>query len=94
MIDIESITILENLSCNFLNTSSIFATPSNISNNEKMKLIALIAITSSVVSGTIYEYQFQIFGIKKCQIPNPIEMVLPITVRIIRALLLDCIIII
>ena len=82
MIDIESITILENLSCNFLNTSSIFATPSNISNNEKMKLIALIAITSSVASGTIYEYQFQMLGTKKCQSPKPIEIILPIVTSI------------
>lgn len=82
MVDIESITIAENLSCSFLNTNSILAIPSKTSNKEKNIFIARTAITSSVASGTIYEYQFHIYGTKKCQIPNPIEIILPIVTSI------------
>jgi hypothetical protein len=44
----KSITIIENLSCGFLNTNNRLAMPNNTSDKEKKKLIALTAITSSV----------------------------------------------
>jgi hypothetical protein len=82
MVDIESMTIVENLSSCFLNTIIMLAVPSKTSNNEKNTLIARTAITSSVAFLSIYEYQFQMPGIKKCHIPKPIEIMLPIVVRI------------
>lgn len=81
MVDIESKTILENLSGCFLYTNTMLAIPSKTSNNEKKVLIARAAITSSVAPFSIYEYQFQMPGIKKCQIPKPIEIKLPIVVN-------------
>jgi hypothetical protein len=60
----------------------MLAVPSKTSNNEKNTLIARTAITSSVAFLSIYEYQFQMPGIKKCHIPKPIEIMLPIVVRI------------
>jgi len=48
MIDIESITIVENLSFSFLNTNNILAIPSKTSNKEKNIFIARTANTSSV----------------------------------------------
>jgi hypothetical protein len=53
------------------------AIPNNTSDNEKKKFIALTAMTSSVAVLSMYEYQFQIAGTKKCQTPNPIETMLP-----------------
>ena len=76
MVDIERITMAANLSKCFLNTVIMFAAPSKTSNKEKKMLIALTAITSSVAVLSIYEYQFQMSGTKKCQIPNPIEIIL------------------
>jgi NAD/NADP transhydrogenase alpha subunit len=76
MVDIESMTIVENLSRSFLNTVTMLAVPSKTSNNEKNMLIARTAITSSIAVLSMYEYQFQMPGIKKCQIPKPIEMML------------------
>jgi len=77
MVDIESITIVENLSCGFLNTNSILAIPSKTSNKEKNIFIARTAIISSVAVLSKYEYQFQMLGTKKCHIPKPIEIILP-----------------
>jgi len=68
---------VENLSGIFLNTSNILAIPSKTSNREKNMLMALTARMSSVAVGSIYEYQFQMAGTKKCQSPNPIEIALP-----------------
>ena len=69
-------TIVENLSSGFLNTVTMLAVPSKTSNNEKKMLIARTAITSSVAFLSIYEYQLQMPGIKKCHIPKPIEIML------------------
>ena len=77
MVDIESITIVENLSGIFLNTSNILAIPSKTSNSEKNMLIARTARMSSYAVLSKYEYQFQMAGTKKCQIPKPIEIALP-----------------
>lgn len=77
MVDIESITIVENLSGIFLNTSNILAIPSKTSNREKNMLMARTARMSSGAVLSKYEYQFQMAGIKKCQIPKPIEITLP-----------------
>lgn len=82
MVDIESITIVENLSCSFLNTKSILAIPSKTSNNEKNIFIARTAKISSVAVLSKYEYQFQMLGTKKCQSPKPIEIILPIVTSI------------
>ena len=82
MADIESNTIVENLSIGFLNTNNMLAIPIKISNSEKKMFIALTAMTSSVAALSKYEYQFQIHGTKKCQIPNPIETILPKVVSI------------
>ena len=82
MVDIESITIVENLSCSFLNTNSILAIPSKTSNKEKNIFIARTAKISSVAVLSKYEYQFQMLGTKKCQSPKPIEIILPIVTSI------------
>jgi NAD/NADP transhydrogenase alpha subunit len=82
MVDIESMTIVENLSSCFLDTIIMLAIPSKTSNNEKKILIARTAITSSVAVLSIYEYQFQMTGTKKCHIPKPIEIMLPKVVSI------------
>lgn len=79
----ESITAVENLSGIFLNTVNILAIPSKTSNSEKNRLMALTARTSSVAVGSIYEYQFQMAGTKKCQSPNPIEITLPAVTRVL-----------
>ena len=83
MADMESITTVENLSGIFLNTIKILAIPSKTSNSEKNKLMALTARTSSVAVGSIYEYQFQMAGTKKCHSPNPIEIILPVVTRVL-----------
>jgi len=62
MVDIESITVVENLSRGFLNTNNRLATPSRTSNKEKKILIARTAITSSDADLSKYEYQFQMPG--------------------------------
>ena len=74
-------TKIEYLEKGFPYTSKIFIKPNKTNANEKNTLIALTAIINSVASGLIYEYQFQFFGTKKCQIPNPIEILLPIDIN-------------
>jgi hypothetical protein len=76
-------TIIENLSCGFLNTNNRLAIPNNTSDNEKKKLIAFTAITSSVADLSMCEYQFHMAGAKKCQPPNPIEIMLPKAVSMV-----------
>lgn len=82
MVDIESITIMENLSCSFLNTINKLADPSNTSNIEKNIFMARTAMTSSVAFLSTYEYQFQIHGTIKCHIPKPIVITLPSVVSV------------
>jgi len=74
------ITMVENLSADRLKTISRLAIPSKTSSNEKNMFIARTARTSSVAAMSMYEYQFQIPGTKKCHTPNPMEMRLPIVV--------------
>jgi hypothetical protein len=81
--DIDSATNIENLSLCFLKTNSRLVIPNNASDNEKKKFIALTAITSSVAVLSMYEYQFQILGTKKCQMPKPIETILPKVVSMV-----------
>jgi hypothetical protein len=82
MVEIESMTIVENLSGSFLNTIRMLEVPSKTSNNENNMLMARTALTSSVADLSIYEYQFQMPGTKKCHIPKPIEIMLPKDVSI------------
>jgi hypothetical protein len=59
----------------------IFAIPIKAKDNEKKIFVALIANTSSVALGSMYEYHFHKLGTKKCHIPNPIEILLPIVTK-------------
>jgi hypothetical protein len=43
----------------------------------------LTATTSSVAPGSMYEYQFQMRGTKKCHNPKPIVTALPAVIRIL-----------
>jgi len=79
----------ENLSRGILNTIRILAIPSRTSRSEKNIFIARTAITSSVAALSKCEYQSQMPGIKKCHIPNPIEIILPIVVRIFTIEIFD-----
>jgi hypothetical protein len=73
---------IENLVDSLLQTRMIFITPISTNDREKKMLIACIARTSSAAFESMYEYQCQIVGTKKCQIPNPIVTMLAIVVRI------------
>jgi hypothetical protein len=64
-------------------TNSIFTIPNNTRDNEKNTLIARTPNTNSAALASIYEYQFQAVGTKKCQIPKPIEAVMPMATRIL-----------
>ena len=59
--------------------------PNNTREREKNALIALIAAINSVALLSIYEYQFHALGTKKCQIPKPIEALLPIITMILTS---------
>jgi hypothetical protein len=73
---------IENLFDSLLQMRTIFIKPISTNDNEKKRLIACIARTSSVAFGSMYELQRQILGTKKCQTPNPIVTMLAIVVRI------------
>jgi hypothetical protein len=56
--------------------------PNNTSDSEKNAFMALTATCNSVASGSMYEYQRQALGTKKCHTPKPREMMLPIVTMI------------
>lgn len=60
--------------------------PNNTREREKKALIALIAAINSVAALSIYEYQFHALGTKKCQIPKPIDALLPIITKILTSI--------
>ena len=65
--------------------NSMFTTPNKTKAKEKNTLIARTAATSSVALTSIYEYHFQIWGTKKCQIPKPIRPKLPLNTKILTS---------
>jgi len=78
----ESITIIEYRFELLPYIKRMFRIPNRTSDKEKNTLIALTATISSVAVGSIYEYHFHTLGTEKCQIPKPIEAVLPKVTKI------------
>jgi len=64
----------------------MFTIPNNNRDREKNALIALIAAINSVAVLSMYVYQFHALGTKKCQIPKPIEALLPIITNIFTSI--------
>jgi hypothetical protein len=64
----------------------MFTTPNNTKHKEKNTFIFRTAIISSVALGSMYEYQFQILGTKKCHNPKQIVIILPAVVRILLSI--------
>ncbi len=60
----------------------MFIRPNKTKGKEKNALIALTAATNSVALDSMYEYHFHTLGTKKCQIPKPMEALLPIITKI------------
>ncbi len=57
--------------------------PNSTKDKEKKTLIARTAATNLVALISIYKYQFQARGIKKCHIPKPIEALMPTITNIL-----------
>jgi hypothetical protein len=64
---------------------SKFTIPNNTKDKEKNTFIVRTATTNSVALISMHEYHFHALGTKKCNIPKPMEALLPIVTKILAS---------